>query len=91
MNTLLQVRVSRQRKEEARRVLEKVGLNLSSGVNLFLEHIVVNKGVPFVSATSAGLKLKRWKQYQRDLAWTRKHGKRYSSVDELMRDLVQGQ
>lgn len=87
MNTTLQVRTSTQRKEKARKVFERVGLNLSSGVNLYLEKVITTQSVPFVPMTTEGLKLKHWKEYQRDLAWARKHGKRYDSVDALMKDL----
>mgnify|MGYP001587075982 CR=1 FL=1 len=87
MNTTLQVRISKQRKEGARKILEKVGLDLSSGINLFLEHVIVNKGVPFAPSTHKWTDLRHWKLYEKEIAWAKKHGKRYSSVDEVMKAL----
>ncbi len=87
MDTTLQVRTSKTRKEKARRVFKKLGLNLSSGVNLYLERVIATESVSFVPATPHGLKLKHWEEYKRDIAWARKHGKRYTSVDALLNDL----
>ena len=87
LNTTLQVRVSRQRKEGARKILEKVGLDLSSGINLFLEHVIVNKGVPFAPSTHKWTDLLHWRQYEKEIAWAEKHGKRYCDVDKLLKDL----
>lgn len=83
MNTTLQIRTSRARKERARKVFKKLGLNLSSGVNLYLERIIASESIPFVPATSHGLKLKRWEEYQRDIAWTKKHGRHYHTAEEM--------
>lgn len=83
MNTTLQVRTSKQRKEKARKVFERIGLNLSSGVNLYLEKVISTQSVPFVPITTEGLKLKHWEEYKRDIAWARKHGKTYASAEEM--------
>ncbi len=87
MNTTLQVRTSKQRKEKARKVFERIGLNLSSGVNLYLEKVITTQSVPFVPITTEGLKLKHWEEYKQDIAWAKKHGKRYSSTEALLADL----
>ena len=87
MDTTLQVRTNKQRKEKARKVFERVGLDLSSGVNLYLEKVIATQSIPFIPTTTKGLKLLHWKEYQRDIAWARKHGKRYNSAEELLADL----
>ena len=68
-------------------MFEKMGLDLSSGVNLYLEQVITTQSVPFVPTTTEGLKLKHWKEYKRDIAWAKKHGKRYSSAEEMLADL----
>lgn len=68
-------------------MFEQVGLNLSSGVNLYLEKVISTQSVPFVPITTEGLTLKHWEEYKRDIAWARKHGKRYTSIDMLLSDL----
>lgn len=88
MNTTLQVRISKQRKEGARKILEKVGLDLSSGINLFLEHVIVNKGVPFVPSTHKWTDLRHWKLYEKEIAWAKKHGKRYATAEEAFADIL---
>lgn len=88
MNTTLQVRTSKKRKEKARKVFEQVGLDLSSGVNLYLEKVITTQSVPFIPATTEGLKLLRWKEYRRDIAWAKKHGKVYTSAEEMHADIL---
>ncbi len=88
MNTTVQVRTSKERKERARKVFERVGLDLSSGVNLYLEQVATTQSVPFVPVTTAGLKLRHWAEYKRDIAWAKKHGKRYTSAEEMHADIL---
>lgn len=87
MNTTIQVRVSEKTKKKAKKTLERLGLNLSSGVQLFLEQVNETQSIPFMPITSEGLKLRRWKEYQRDVAWAKKHGRRYDSAEELLTEL----
>ncbi len=41
------VKVDRKLAEEAERVLDKVGLNLSQALALFLRQVVLRRGLPF--------------------------------------------
>lgn len=45
--TFLQVRTDEEIKEQASRILDELGTNLSSVVNLLLHQIVLTKSIPF--------------------------------------------
>lgn len=53
----IQVRVKKETKESARKILEELGLDMSSAVKLYLRQIVLHKGLPFRIVTENGLTL----------------------------------
>ena len=46
-DTYLQVRTNKKDKEEAAAILEQLGTNLSSVVNMLIKQIIIARGVPF--------------------------------------------
>lgn len=90
MNTTIQLRISEKTKRQAKKVLENVGLDISSGVKIFLEHVIINKGVPFAPSTHKWTDLRHWKLYEKEIAWAKKYGKRYSSAEEMHADILKG-
>jgi len=54
MNTTLQVRVNSKLKKEATKIFESLGLDMSSGVKMYLTQVVLKKGIPFQALTENG-------------------------------------
>lgn len=54
MNTTLQVRIDSKTKKSATKILESLGLDLSSGIKIFLNQVLRSKGVPFLIMTENG-------------------------------------
>lgn len=50
----IQVRIDEKTKKSAQRVLDDVGLDLSSAIKVYLKQIVIMKGIPFQLVTSNG-------------------------------------
>lgn len=48
--TTIQVRVDEQTKSSAKKILEEIGLDMSSAIKMFLKQISVKKGIPFTPA-----------------------------------------
>ena len=46
-STTINVRVTEQVKEELEAVLDKMGLNISSAVNMFFRQVIMDEGLPF--------------------------------------------
>lgn len=51
----IQIRIKDETKESARKILEEVGLDMSSAIKLYLHQIVLHNGLPFRIVTENGL------------------------------------
>lgn len=47
MNTSIKTRIEPELKQQAEATLNALGLDLSSGIRLFLRQVVLNQGLPF--------------------------------------------
>ena len=53
----IQIRIDEKTKHDARNILEKLGLDLSTAIKIFLKQVKVRKGLPFQVLTENGLTL----------------------------------
>ena len=88
MNTTLQTRIDGKLKRKAKKALESMGLDLSSGIKLFLTQVVRTQSIPFEMFTADNLPEKTKKLMMREAAYAMKHSKRYSSAKELHDDIL---
>ena len=84
----IQVRTDDNIKNQARKILETLGLYLSSAINMYLHQIVIRGGIPFVPRTENGFTRKQEAMMLRETAEALKHGKVYDSVDELFDEIL---
>jgi DNA-damage-inducible protein J len=54
MTTTIQVRINSNLKKEVSKIFESLGLDLSSGVKMFLNQVLIKKGIPFLVLTENG-------------------------------------
>lgn len=80
----INVRIEEKTKKAASKVLADVGLDLSTGVKIFLHQVITEKGLPFKPTKNPAALRAEW---DRESAWARKHGKRYTDVREALKDL----
>lgn len=50
----LQIRIDQKTKQEAKRVLDRLGLDMSSAVKIYLRQMIRTKGIPFPLITENG-------------------------------------
>lgn len=86
--TTIQVRTNEKTKKTAQHILAKLGLDLSTAINIYLVQIIEKKGIPFEVLTENGLTVAEEKEIVKELAWAKKYGKRYSSTKEMFRDIL---
>ena len=86
--TTIQVRVDEKTKTRAKKVFHKMGLDISSGIKLYLARVVQDETVPFTIRTENGYTPEHERQMIRETEYAEKHGKRYTSVKKLMRDVL---
>ena len=82
---IVNVRTDAVTKREAQKVFKRMGLDLSSGVNLYLTRVVQDKALPFTPRTVNGFTPEYEAQLLQESAYAEKHGKRYRTVEEAMR------
>ncbi len=51
----IQVRIDEKTKKSAKKVLDKVGMDMSSAVKIYFKQIVLTQGIPFSILTENGL------------------------------------
>lgn len=51
----IQIRIDDKTKQSAKKVLDDVGIDMSSAITIYLKQIVINNGIPFKLITANGL------------------------------------
>lgn len=89
MNTqnTIQIRIDSKTKEAARKTFDELGIDMSSAVKLFLTNVVHRKGIPFELLTENGFTLAQEKALILETELAKDAGKRFATVDALMKDL----
>jgi DNA-damage-inducible protein J len=83
--TTLNIRIEEKTKREATETLAALGLDMSSAVKMFLNQVVIEQGIPFrPTRTSREVR----EEYDREVAWAIKHGKRYSNASDMFDDIM---
>ena len=83
--TTVNVRIEEKTKKAASKVLADIGLDLSSGIKIFLHQVVVERGLPFMPRKNPAALRAEW---DRDVEEALRNGKRYTDGKELLGDLV---
>ncbi len=83
----LNVRIDKNIKKQAQKVVEELGLDLSSAVKLFLNKVVMTKSIPFELRTVNGYTPEYEARLLKEVKNMKKNGKRYANLDEMWRDL----
>jgi DNA-damage-inducible protein J len=86
--TTIQVRTDEKLKKEAMKVLEDLGLDLSTAVNMFLVQVKLRKAIPFEVRTENGFTPAQEKALLKEIEWAKKHGKRYPSAKAMFKDIL---
>ena len=83
--SIVNVRTDTVTKREAQKIFKRMGLDLSSGVNLYLTRVVQDKALPFTPRTVNGFTPEFEARMLRETAYAEKQGKRYRTVEAALR------
>ncbi len=86
--TTIQIRIDKKTKDGAKRVFKKMGLDVSSGIKLYLSRVAQDESIPFVLRTENGYTPEQEREIIRETEHAVKYGKRYDSVDEMWKDIM---
>jgi DNA-damage-inducible protein J len=88
MNTTLQTRIDARLKKDASKALKAMGLDLSTGVKMFLTQVVRTNSIPFEIFTYDNLPEAEKLELVKEAKYAMKHGKSYSQAEEAHRDIL---
>ena len=88
MTTTLQTRIDPKLKADAKKALESVGLDLSTGIKLFLTQVVRTQSIPFEIFTADNFSEEKKQLLIREAKQALKSGKRYKTVQEAHADIL---
>jgi len=58
----IQLRIDNATKKSAKNILDKLGIDMTSAIKIYLKQIVINKGIPFKLLTENGLTIQQEKE-----------------------------
>jgi DNA-damage-inducible protein J len=82
---IVNVRTDATTKRVAQSVFKKMGLDLSTGINMYLARVAQDKAMPFTARTINGFTPEFEARILRETAYAKKYGKRYKTVEEAMK------
>ena len=83
--TTVNVRIEEKTKKAANKVFADIGMDMSSGIKIFLQQVVNEKGLPFKPTKNPAALRAIW---DAEVEHAIEHGRRYKSGKELMDDLL---
>lgn len=88
MNTTLQVRIDKKTKDKAQKIFKDMGIDMSSGIKLFLSRVINTGSVPFIPTTKNGFTKEIEEEILKEIVAAKKTGKIYSSVGSAFADVL---
>lgn len=87
MNTTLQIRIDKKTKDAAQKAFKGMGLDMSSGVKLFLTQVGNTGEIPFRIFSFDNLPEENKKKIVSEAKYALKHGRSYRTSEELHADI----
>lgn len=87
--TTIQIRIDEKTKKSAQKVLNNLGIDMSTAIKAYLKQITIKEGIPFPLYTENGLTVEEEQEILQASKDADKgmHVSKYMSVDELLEDL----
>ena len=89
--TTIQIRTQDKTKKNAQRILKKLGMDLSTAINLYLVKIIVTESIPFRIVTENGMTPEYEEEILKDIASARRSKKTYASAREAHEAIMRGE
>lgn len=89
MNSTLNIRIDKKLKENAGKTLKNMGLDISSGVKMFLCQVVNTKSIPFEPKMHYAMTPEQERWVKRQISGTKKNSKGYKNVKNLFDDILE--
>jgi DNA-damage-inducible protein J len=84
----LQIRIDSKTKKEAKAILDKLGMDMSSAVKLFFRQVINAKNIPFELRGENGLTLRNAEILRKAIIDAEKSPKSFKSGKDLVKDAL---
>lgn len=84
----IQIRIDSKTKKEAKKILDSLGLDMSSAVKLFFRQIINAKNLPFELRNKNGLSLRNAELLRESIESARNNPKSFKSGSALIKDVL---
>ncbi|MDO8575410.1 MAG: type II toxin-antitoxin system RelB/DinJ family antitoxin [bacterium] len=88
MSSTIQVRVDNKIKKNADKTFKNMGLDMSSGIKLFLHQVIMSGSLPFQVRTANGFTVEQEQNMIKETRHALKNGKSYTSINDLHNDIL---
>lgn len=88
MTTTLQARIDSKLKKDAQKTLQKMGLDMSTGIKIFLAEVVRTNSIPFTVRSAEDMPESEKRNLLRQSETAVKSAKGYRSANELHQSIL---
>ena len=88
MSSTIQIRIDNKIKKDANKTFKNMGLDLSSGIKLFLHQVILSQSLPFKVRTVNGFTPEYEEKMNKETEYALKYGKSYKTAKELHDDIL---
>ena len=85
MSTTLNIRIDERVKQKASKTLGSLGIDMSTAVKMFLNQVIIEQGIPFVSTKDPARLNARW---DKQIEYALRNSKRYDNAKEMIDDIL---
>ena len=87
-NDQIQVRIDSKTKKEAQKILEKLGLDISSAVKMLFKQIINTGGLPYEIKDENGFTFKKSQELKQAIIEAKTSAKSFKSANDLIKDIL---
>ena len=80
----IQVRIDPKTKREAAKIFADLGMDISTGMKVYLNKVIEIEGIPFPVQKRKFLGYPSKQAFEKERDWALKHGKRYNGAKEAI-------
>lgn len=87
-NEQIQIRIDAKTKQETKKVLDTLGLDMSAAVKLYFRQIIITKNIPFELRDENGLTLRNAELLRESIVDAKSNSKTFKKGSDLLKDAL---
>lgn len=88
MDATLQVRIDKKTKEAAQKAFQSMGLDMSSGIKLYLAQVIYQQAIPFPVITADYWSTEKKRKIVKESREALKSGRGFRTAEDLHKDIL---